>query len=160
MITRYVALALAMVAMACARSRDKGSAAADSAAARQGVGADSVAGGAAGAPLDSGASPATPAPAASESTTAARDSASAPTGARRAATAADSAIQRARDSLIASRRHLHKGAVTDTGYRPPPVTPRAKQPERRPMYPPLEKPLAVPRDSGDTSGASDTTATA
>lgn len=113
MIQRYLPLVLAAIVAACAKSR-QGQGAADSTA----VPASSADAGTPPSPPpesaavpESAATTATPESAVSAATRhpARPDSAKAPT---------------ARDSMIESRRHLPKGAKTDTGYHPPTMTPR------------------------------------
>lgn len=115
---RYVPLALMTVALACAKSGERRAA-------------------------DSAATPSAAPPSADSA--AVRETAVPP--ATRESVPRESAATSRRDSAAGRRSRLPKGAVTDTGFRPPGDSLHIKGPERRPPYPPLKGPLKVPQES-------------
>jgi hypothetical protein len=137
MMLRYVCIALVMTLAACAKSRDKNAAAETS--------ADSGAA----APAPASAAESVPSAAAESTTAPAAESASAS-----AATGAHDTTRASRDSAPPKRPQLPKSAVTDTGYRPPRDSLGFKLPERHPVYPPIKRPLTLPKD---TTAKPDTT---
>lgn len=128
MMLRYVCVALVMTLAACAKSRDK-RASAETSAGSGGV---------------------VPPPAAESVPPAAAESTTAPASESASASAAMGGRDTARasgDSAPPKRSQLPKGAVTDTGYRPPRDSHGFKLPERHPVYPPIKRPLTLPQDS-------------
>jgi hypothetical protein len=127
MIQRYAAFTLMMALAACSKRSDKRAA------------ADSIAAGeSAAAPTDSVVPPASSA--APESTPPASTPDSTP----------DSVAMRETKSDSGRKPRLPKSAVTDTGFRAPRESLRVRPPERHPVYPPIKRPLKLPKDSDST----------
>lgn len=147
MMHRILPLAIAVAMAACAKSGDDRGVPADSGSAA----APQPTTGAA-APADTGAGQ-SPAPAESMGAegTGAESTTAPSTPARERGTASPESTRPPAspgDSGTRPRPRLPKGAVTDTGYRPPRDTITPKLPERRPMYPPFDRRDTTSRDSG------------